>query len=962
MRLLFLLFPLLLYLYLITWSDYHAGFLLDPDPPDKTDSCLPEDLEISQDTENSSTDMSSSYEDTVDDLPPTQRLLTDAEVVHYLMKHTNETLKDERKHTKEMIKDESDFTDDKIKCVIQGLSDLATSVTNFQRANKSEIDDMNLKVETVTMYQQDLVFNLKSGLVDTFHLVQEDMRAVWSRLQSLEEACHPRCTLCGEVFQSVGQLVEHAVSHHVSDTSLPNNSRIPGQRMLDRDRQQDWEKEHSLDVQTCYICALSFPTPHALQAHIEYYHRTEPYVNEDSSQEQQPYLCSLCGKMAPSLSQLEQHYLCTHNNTCSTPCANCDEIPTSKNLAELHSTTHDTVLITTPREDCSVLSPDLSPIHQYDGANDTLSDTHLPVPVRSDSGISNNVRVASYTMDRKKQVARLANDASIDDFDIVVSPNEHNVTIFCSTGFYSLVAIPTFSSILVGSSFTVLGMTVSCYDITGKVDSSHANVNTVFFFRVTSDTKSSMAKVTIHLHHTARKVQVQGGSLVDKKRAGVWFLQNFLLISFSQVAKDRALDITKFNDAVRGIVSNHVEKVGKQERCHICEIPFTGRSLRQTCSVCKKRFHKACLQSDQHLCLGAGPSDLHPGQPGSQVVTSRHTPSAAVATPPLQNMSPQNLSKARPSQQSILFISATAPNKPANTVLTPAATPVTEPPPCLTRSIVPPLTVVNPVPPPVLPPTPSLTVTTVSTTTTRMSTAPVNNAQNKVKKNASKHIPAIDEAGFEIECKKKQLVTAHAKIQELETEVTKLTKTNHILTERIKMFENRNERELYERYFPVRPPQPDTPTNTGHQSSAPCSHPHQCCPPPPCHWQMRCSGRQDTPHLIVRITELSEKIDQAVLDIAKLKSSQENLESAMYDNTRNATPCSPDIIIDENVDPVPDTAPDSMDLDTSQNISEVSDSNTIDENVEAGLKVSNLNSNLPTNQLPQLMHISPQEL
>ena len=125
---------------------------------------------------------------------------------------------------------------------------------------------------------------------------------------------------------------------------------------------------------------------------------------------------------------------------------------------------------------------------------------------------------------------------------------------------------------------------------------------------------------------------------------------------------------------------------------------------------------------------------------------------------------------------------------------------------------------------------------------------------------------------------------------------------------------------------------------------------------------MRCSGRQDTPHLIVRITELSEKIDQAVLDIAKLKSSQENLESAMYDNTRNATPCSPDIIVDENVHPVPDTAPDSMDLDTSQNISEVSDSNTIDENVEAGLKVSNLNSNLPTNQLPQLMHISPQEL
>ena len=150
---------------------------------------------------------------------------------------------------------------------------------------------------------------------------------------------------------------------------------------------------------------------------------------------------------------------------------------------------------------------------------------------------------------------------------------------------------------------------------------------------------------------------------VDKKRAGVWFLQNFLLKSFSQVAKDRALDITKFNDAVKGIVSNHVEKVGKQETCHVCEIPFTGRSLKKICSVCQQKFHKSCLQSDQHLCLGAGSSGLQPGQSGSQVVISQPQPS--VPTPPPQNASPPSLSKAYPSQ-SILFIPVTAPTKPSN--------------------------------------------------------------------------------------------------------------------------------------------------------------------------------------------------------------------------------------------------------------------------------------------------------
>ena len=57
--------------------------------------------------------------------------------------------------------------------------------------------------------------------------------------------------------------------------------------------------------------------------------------------------------------------------------------------------------------------PYLSPICQYDGIDDTLLDTPLPVTSKpvNDVGIPKRVRVASYTMDRKKQLSKLANDA-----------------------------------------------------------------------------------------------------------------------------------------------------------------------------------------------------------------------------------------------------------------------------------------------------------------------------------------------------------------------------------------------------------------------------------------------------------------------------------------------------------------------------------------------------------------------
>ena len=75
-----------------------------------------------------------------------------------------------------------------------------------------------------------------------------------------------------------------------------------------------------------------------------------------------------------------------------------------------------------------------------------------------------------------------------------------------------------------------------CYDVTGGIDDVGANVNAVIFYRFTnSSNKTSAGGVTVHLHHTARRVQVQGSTMVTSQgRSSVWFVEKYLLGRFTE--------------------------------------------------------------------------------------------------------------------------------------------------------------------------------------------------------------------------------------------------------------------------------------------------------------------------------------------------------------------------------------------------------------------------------------------
>ena len=130
----------------------------------------------------------------------------------------------------------------------------------------------------------------------------------------------------------------------------------------------------------------------------------------------------------------------------------------------------------------SLPSP-ISDICQLDGIDDTAPHVSPSPHHLAGAGLgpgahippqTGTVKTASFNLNKKKQVTKLVSDASIQDYEINVSPTEQNINVECSTGFYSLVVLPAFSAIFVGFSTTAANTDIQCYDITNKVDNSKA--------------------------------------------------------------------------------------------------------------------------------------------------------------------------------------------------------------------------------------------------------------------------------------------------------------------------------------------------------------------------------------------------------------------------------------------------------------------------------------------------------
>ena len=177
------------------------------------------------------------------------------------------------------------------------------------------------------------------------------------------------------------------------------------------------------------------------------------------------------------------------------------------------------------------------------------------------------------------------------------------------------------------------------------------------------------------------------------------------------------------------------------------------------------------------------------------------------------------------------------------------------------------------------------------------------------------------------------------------------------------MFENLNDKDMFEGYFPTK-----SPAQVSQPSPCHCTH-HRCCTPPPCqaHSKCQCHGSHaPKDEILPIIRELSERVSKIQNDTAAIKADLAALPTAESTTPKSRenpdlsptdAPLSPVIIVAESA-PYQLTPDHQESQHSEHNLSSSSDSNTIDEYVFDDISLdsrNHLNSNVPTNQLHQLM-------
>ena len=603
----------------------------------------------------------------------------------------------------------------------------------------------------------------------------------------------------------------------------------------------------------------------------------------------------------------------------------------------------------------------MSDIPQLDGLNS------LPHPQTSNEQLNpsrinstdNHIYQANFVLNRKKQLSKLGNDTLIGDYEITVSTNKTNVNIFCSSGFYNFV-LPTLDNIENSEVFVCNNVRITCTEKSKKIDKTTARVNTALSFDFHDPSDTSAGGVRMHLHHTTRNIQVQGGAKSPAMSSSpVWFVDSFLRERFLSLTNLKSYDIARFNQTLHHTLSSQNKITKTNSTCHSCKTLFDGRSAPELCYRCKKLFHKKCLNSKDHHCLKPARTmsasslptpniDLTSTTSGPNPLTSNITQQSAAVTAP-QPISPATIPQAVPallpqyitsgSLQASLTTDPPRASSGAISGLSPHSSPEqsqVQPEQPLIQYTPP----VHSIPIHLNPEAPEYVTPSSS------SGASVNVTKKQRKK---KVLPPTDKAAFDMEFKKIELNAAKAEINKLESDVCNLEQTKFVLEERIKLLEEAKRNETIDMYFP-KPGVSTNPNNLQHISptvspqlgpSHDCQQACICCTR---HCMQKCSPM--TQH-----DNISTQVDSLNLVLNNLSNNVNILHEKLKPSTPKVTSNEKTAKDDKtnNEDHLKNNAT-TIELDQSS-----CSTNTIDANVsEMEDNLDDLNSILPTIRLSQL--------
>lgn len=226
--------------------------------------------------------------------------------------------------------------------------------------------------------------------------------------------------------------------------------------------------------------------------------------------------------------------------------------------------------------------------------------------------------------------SQLVRDATIADFDITTNDNDRNVCIQCSVGFYEAVVKPAVSSLNTGLSQQVLGVNVQCTVFRQTLDQNHSMSGSFLRFELSGEgVNPSPAPLSVHLHNTQRKLQLQGGATMpDMSRVPVWFVEYYLKGMFSSQAKAKGYKIRNINSLVKGVSSkeNTSKLPSSQSQCFHCKKKFNASSKPVTCLRCSHRKHST-------KCQPCPTASKHSGLCTTSAGTASHTSNSSCPAP-----------------------------------------------------------------------------------------------------------------------------------------------------------------------------------------------------------------------------------------------------------------------------------------------------------------------------------------
>ena len=761
------------------------------------------------------------------------------------------------------VKHERDFTDDKIKTVINGFSDKINNlIDNVNRENSGLVDkirDLETKLEAANDYIEKKFAEpdhrldlLRNSLLTTFNLVQSDMKYLYSetltchlcaiKFQNHKDLhqhihsmhahapCHV-CLKCSKTFKNKDEFRAHSCNHSVNICQNQDEiSPTSGSHM--HDLSPNYQSFDNMNdgsiiecgsvtsnplIPTCYPCqdgtattedCQNFSSNSDLNLHMESHHGAIT-----------SFICDTCGLAFSTECLLEEHTENSHQNlTLCVPvhCSYCDQ--TFMSMLKLNCHVRDKHTVDSPDIDITsdVTNP-VSPrpdtddicIPQVDGIDDTniseVTNQNISLTSCSSAATSANLFVP-YQLNQQRQVAKLVRDSKISDYEVTANDSDRNVTIQCSVGFYEAVAKPAISSLSHGFNSTCLGITICCTVVRKAQDQNNSTPGLLLRFEISgAGVNPSPAPLSIHLHHTQRKIQIQGeASMPDSSKAPIWFVKNFLRELFITQAKAKKYDIEKINDLVLNTqVAKRVNPMPTTSTsCSHCGKTFSSNSRPTSCPRCSQPKHSTkCApcprtSSSQQKTIPAAPGTaLCSASSSSSRVSLLQIPDVRTTATPVPPHTP-------PTSDSATRVSN--PSPPPTTTVPPTSTPVT------------------------LPLAPDIQALS-SLVSTPQPALPTQSQPKRKSKRFQHPVLPLSPKSAEISFLKQELSSAQTKITMLDAEIDDLNKTIAIQKARLEIFENDQNEKLSNKYFQPEQRGQKSCSLTGCSSTPCCQRPPPSC-------------------------------------------------------------------------------------------------------------------------------------